>query len=608
MNYSRVAIAKCTEDVQAKTGSTCPAFTAKLKIFQKAGSASPSSWTLSEITTQSIPCINPTDQTFSNGDQIMVAQTVDETWVVLPTGTSSSSSGHPRFQFVTTGKMTNRAVTVKVLRVQSGAFDPDSMNTLVPGDTLTVYDPFRLWSDVEPKATGWAFLAEAQADDPTTEDIDEEHVLRYEIEECTQPINRLEGKLISCMYPDGETVKVAVALDDAEIGDAYGDIQSSYPNIDYPELDIIEDTAQGSMPTTYKYIECANPYNLDGIQESYCVIKKISNRQSSDPENYEAPKERSATQSGTKQWVVESVEKKFARRVKATHSGGTWTYVDHYDGYWPSINTTAPFVGCSPTITCEDPGDCLEDGAWGYAFFSPRDKQYLVDTTNSALWGEPVDAPLVADASLSNCTLNGSKSSVKVFCPAEDAGSITGGSIPTTTQTVSVAAEISIEDCGRCEWTYMDDQVPCGQSCHWEWDLLDLNWRKVGADCSGQCDCNAPDIPANWQDLPDGSPGPDTPCTVGAGNPDWIQTSFCEGACNCVQPERPPYPEIGTVIGADCTGSSGENKRLCVTTERRSFATIDCGGNGTSTDNLPPAVSCIPIEEDCPDACANPVS
>ena len=115
---ARIAIAKATEDASPAAGGTCQTFDAKLKLFAPAALGS-SSVTLSEITSQTFDVTHVGSNTISQGDEVIVGQTIDERWIVLPS--APGSSNHARFQFVTLQRIVNRQVLVKVLRNPTNA-------------------------------------------------------------------------------------------------------------------------------------------------------------------------------------------------------------------------------------------------------------------------------------------------------------------------------------------------------------------------------------------------------------------------------------------------------------------------------------------------------
>ena len=579
MFLGRLALATAVDEAEARDGEACSVFTATLKLFQKAAASNPSTVALKTITNQTFEVINALGTPVTQGEQVIVGQGVDERWFVLP-------KAHPRFQFVTTGKIANRAVEVKVLRVQNSPpvlGGAQTGQSLQYGDTLTIYDPFNMWSDIEPDATGWAYLAYAQADDATTASINEYHVARYEIEECSLPLNEIEGTLTTCLM-GGMTEGVAEV-------DINGEkIRSAYPNVDEPP-DAELATGTGSL----KEITFQNTWKLDGIEGSKCVLRRITNLQTSDPENYTAPKIRSST---AVEWQIVSVEKKIARHIAVTGVGSNWTATAWYDGFEVENGTG----DCEPEITCDLCDPCMGSSD-GYAFLdtTASSVQYKVYSTKSAFYGPAQDVSMVTDTmNFSGCTLNYYVTPAKVFCKQSPTQSVT--SLPTYTATLSSGSSISIEDCGSCEWTYQFTDCPSGE-CDWTYD--GYSWTADDT-CGTSCQCEESDIPdqnpateAPWQNEDTHT----TNCRESAGA-DWVKTADCSAGCTCTMPSTPSSPEIGEVITANCTGTRSDTDTataLCVTSSLVTVTVLDCAGSGTgSPASAGTSVTCLPITDECP--------
>ena len=387
MFYARIAIATCMEAADPRSGETCPLFNAKLRLFENASAPTPPAehpddLTLTTIDSQHVPVANTTEQAIAVGDEIMVGETIDERWVVVNGG-----AGAPRIQFVTTSKMASQQVAVKVLRVHGAA--PDlSGGVLQFGSTLNVTDPFNLWAEVEPNATGWAYYVAQSADDTETEDVTEPtHPARYEIEECSLPIKELEGTISTCLLKSQGSKDVAVSFSN-------DDIRSSYPNVDKPP----EASESG-------VINAQNTYNLDAIANSRVFIRRVTNLHDSEPEDY-AQGAGSAT---TARWEIYKVQKKIARWAEVRHEGEQWEWSNGptWDGFSPFGDG-----GCPPAITGYST-DCLPvSGTVGVAFYSPENHEYRVVSTHSALLGPPgkysyikgSDSPSNLALSFVNCT------------------------------------------------------------------------------------------------------------------------------------------------------------------------------------------------------------
>ena len=387
MFYARIAIATCMEAADPRSGETCPLFNAKLRLFENASAPTPPAehpddLTLTTIDSQHVPVANTTEQAIAVGDEIMVGETIDERWVVVNGG-----AGAPRIQFVTTSKMASQQVAVKVLRVHGAA--PDlSGGVLQFGSTLNVTDPFNLWAEVEPNATGWAYYVAQSADDTETTEVTEPtHPARYEIEECSLPIKDLEGTIASCLKKTDSSKAVTINF-------TGGDVRSSYPCVDEPP----EASGSGS-------ITADNTYNLDAVSGSKVFIRRKTNLKPSTPEDYSLGSGSATTAS----WEIIRVEKKIARWAQVRHESGQWEWSNGptYDGFSPFGDG-----GCPPTVTGYS-SDCLPvDGTIGIAFYNPEGHEYRVVSTDSALLGAPgkysyvkgSDSPGNKALSFTNCT------------------------------------------------------------------------------------------------------------------------------------------------------------------------------------------------------------
>ena len=556
MFLGRIARARVVEQTAGRSKNTeneleCNVFTAKLKLFEKAPTASPSTLVLSEITAQNFEIINTNATPLVAGEQVIVVQGPDERWFTL-------QKPLPRFQFVTTGKIVDRAVQVKVLRAVN---EPPNLNTpgetLRYGDTITIYDPFNLWSDIESGATGWSYLAHQQEDDTNTSDINEQHVARYEIEECSLPINEIYGVLQDC-HPGGKSEGIALVDMDVEA------IRSSYPNVDHPpEINEPESASGGQVEVTFK-----NPHHIDGIAGSGCVLRRVTNLQASDPENYTAPTPRSSTQV---EWELVKTSKKIARHIQVSYggSGGSnWSAVNYYDGFDP---TTAPSPDgsslCNITINCplcECPALRDEEGDSGYAFLDTTAAtiQYYVYSTKSSFFPLPKKHKILAtpiesggssdpliEFGASDCQLTYKETVAHLLCYEDP----TNGNAPIPTVNSEVVScegsSFAIESCvGSCVWTWSDP--------------ID-DWEKT------------------------------TPCS----DPNGL-------GCDCPKPERPANPQQGQTAQSDCTGQS----QLCLTLATSTIRHIGCTqptDTGTCTE------FCIPVGDgggghahECPDPCS----
>ena len=284
--------------------------------------------------------------------------------------------------------------------------------------------------------------------------------------------------------------------------------------------------------------------------------------------------------------------------------GSSWYALEHYDGF--PVDGTGD---CEPEITCDLCDPCMPFTE-GYAFLDTiaASVKYKVYATESAFYGPAQTVSLVTDSmEFAGCTLNYQVRQARAFCVGFPTPAITN--LPTYTATLSSGSSISIEDCGSCTWTwkYVGECATGGQ-CHWirtnngAWIL---NEAAGGNECTGDCDCQDVDIPADnngnpWQE----GETYETDCLSNA-TPDWVKTADCTAGCTCTE----PTPSVlGTFIGetktADCTGNRSDTDTptaLCVTSSLVNVTVLDCVGSGTGTPtSVPASVSCLPITEECP--------
>ena len=101
MFYGRFAIAEAKEDVAAQVGPTCTVFTCWLKLFGKSSADPPETVPLREVTGQEVQVINSTGAEISEGDQIVIAQTVDRRWVVVGSVSGGGAGQYIIFEILT---------------------------------------------------------------------------------------------------------------------------------------------------------------------------------------------------------------------------------------------------------------------------------------------------------------------------------------------------------------------------------------------------------------------------------------------------------------------------------------------------------------------------
>lgn len=586
---ARVAFAKAEEDAQARDGDDCFRFLATLRVFQKATAVNPSSVELKTITSQEIHVLNHTDKEITVGQEFLVAETVDERWVVIGSG-----EGAPRFQFLTTGPINNRQVQAKVLRIASKT--PDlSGGFLSVGDTVTLNDPFNLRADIDSNATGWAYLAKAQDDDPDTTEIDEQHVARYEIEDCSLPTNEIRGYLTGCLYRDTVEIEVLVPL--AEYNNPVtGLYRSPYPTVDDPSEELTPLSNHGYSITAY------NDFNMHGIVESEVVIRRVTDRQFSDPENYTTPKAKSHTHT-QERWQIVQVAKPFASFIKVvyTYSGGWQPSGDEdavYDGYWPPENVNPPYVTCEPTITC-DLCECLPTGpddgeVQGYAHFDGLGG-YKVTSTKSAFYGNGETVNIDEILGFSGCNLNFNERPATVFCLGDP--TLRSVSLPVSPVNVVAAPSLYMNNVcdDSCKWEVRERECPDGPDPEWTWDESGQQWVLSNNDACESC--TSGEIRAEYPPTDGEFNGATT--TTRCVELYWRQVGFCydsDCSCGCSPPALTSASAAGDIHTCSCTGTPTGDVQLCFGYSLQTIQVIDCGGSGIP-DPVPQTPICIDTEE-----------
>ena len=605
---SRLALAKATENAGASAGGVCPTFQAKLKLFAPAAVGT-ASVQLSEITGQTFEVTNASTKGITEGQEIIVGQTVDERWIVFPT-----SEAHPRIQFVTTAKIGYGTVTARVLRVHHDAPNLLTGSPLQYGDTVILNDPFNLWQEIEPGATGWAYLAYEQSDlqpdinkvrqtvQGQSEVVNESHVARYEIEECSLPVNELQVQLKSCLTPTmsgGYGVIIG--------NDFTGKLRSSYNNVDRPPAGEWTFTPQSGECDQYIQIAFSNPHDLDGIAGSTAVLRRIQNSlDTSNPENYDTSQN---TTLPPPAWEVVLVSEKVARwaQVRYTQNSagegsGDWEFEEFFDGFDPrDADSNCPFDGpCEPAVSCEF-CECLVDGDQGYAFYSGEFLNYKVVSTNSAFYGQGVKEHIVQKVAFDGCDLNYTRIKARVFC-AEEPYVLTTSIAGEPVQVLAggeLAIHSSAPACSSgCTWTLVEEDCDA-DAMYVVVEGPPKAWEELTA-CAPGCEANTDDLP----DADKFEVGNQVP--VSCKKLVWKQTAGCASFCSCETPAAVTNGTVtgfvkGAVLQTDCESTYPEEGGvfLCWSYTVKTIYTLPCQDEDL-LNPIPGGQSCIPLT-DCPE-------
>ena len=360
------------------------------------------------------------------GNEEYVAVMVGGNPVVL----APASGADPRrwMRFKTTARMIQREVAAEVDLAAGSGLDP--------GDPVTIHDPNSLYPDTEPGAYGFAYYRDASA--------------RWEVETVAQPVNEIRFQFDECLIKtDGQ---ITVTFNPSTAPPGWN--RSDGPNNDIPP----EWTDNGDG--TYDIL-VQNPFKLDTVTDQFGVIRRVTDRAISEPDNLTTPKAGSAT---TQFWELVQVTDQIARFVCATSSNGT-TFA--FNGsFWDGAN---PFENCNPgsgkqptfAVGCLTPCD-VEDGSVFVCSYRPETNDYVPISSNSGVLGDPVTATLsVTPPTLGQCgTITSTVRDAKIF-PCGSTQQNVEGQFPTTTQRVvdsfgATGSEICV--------TFQDIQVfDCGQ-------------------------------------------------------------------------------------------------------------------------------------------------
>lgn len=304
----------------------------------------------------------------------------------------------PKIRFKVTTKMVDRVATATVDHIVGTALHPGTLEPLELGDEVDVHDPQNLWSQVEPGALGWAFWREhpygPDSEDPL-------NVPRWEVEECSLPVDEVRGYLVDCMQKCDQTASVTLldpevastAARPKEVGSQCNSdngpqnqsIRSGYANADLPP-----GITWGSGTAV---VTAQNRHKLDGMKGSSVVLRRVTDRWYSEPDNVASPLAKSDT---VAVWEIVLVERRKARWLKGTWSqSGTHQIDSYWDGDDPedcgTVDVTA--LGATP---------CPLDGEAFIACYDPEADTYYLVATVSAWLGPPETMQVVGQLSQSS--------------------------------------------------------------------------------------------------------------------------------------------------------------------------------------------------------------
>ena len=346
----------------------------------------------------------------------------------------------PRFRFRLKTDFDDTGVaTAYVLDVFGSVTNPDG-SPVELGDILTVHDPRKCFAH----AVGADSLATIQAEsDPffpdggsigyavktlqlkaSPNDPDDEQYPRWEVEQCTQTVQRMKVRIDSLFdatggnttQPTGELGESAKTL----FFTAEDAILSRWPDVDYAPEWI------PSTETDWDWeIQCENPHRFSA-QDGWAIIERVVARSRvEDATNVNTPY--SANVQDAVEWHIIDVENPIARWLQVERlggagggEGGSWRVGGTFaEGENPGTNYRFDDAEPVSAHIRDAPGlitGCLNDGELGWAFWDPNEQYYNVVATDSALLGAPVGISPIIGVDFNGCDLNYTKlQGVKVF-------------------------------------------------------------------------------------------------------------------------------------------------------------------------------------------------
>jgi hypothetical protein len=408
-------------------------------------------------------------------------------------------------RFKTTAKMTSREVQAELTWVADPPENPDTENPYEPGDTVTLSDPRNVFPDVEANATGMAYWADFPDGSGGTDS-------RWEILNCTLPINEVRAKLEACMFKNTLNGQVTVDTSDGRWNMADG------LNVDLPP-------EFGSPSGTEYSITFENDLGFDAVIDEYIYLRRVTNADASEPDNTEVPKAGSSTLA---KWQVVDVDDCIARWLCVEKlSESSWMYLSHWEGK----NQYAPDK-CGTTVDVIDPcfsSQCAPNGTKFTASYNPEENKYVLISSQSALLGAPQTAAIPSGNPVPYCDENGNycftwdTQKVSVFASCEET--------PTPSEPITQCingydfyqcTDLCTYICTYCD-VFATDEIcePCEGVCEWTWDDTAKEWNISNTDdCTPEnpdCGCyDAPDFDGTFEgevaEVPCSAEVPPPPC------------------------------------------------------------------------------------------------
>jgi hypothetical protein len=350
-------------------------------------------------------------------------------WAIDNCATGGTGTQTKRVRFVLENKFNDTGQAL------ANVLDTFGNTGLIRGDQVVVNDPRKLFAhavgysnmNFTPQTVsdfpcggsiGYAVWTEApDTDPPSTADYP-----RYEVEQCTQTVDRMKvyvyesGSSTSGQDKSRPTGEMPTNQDMCWLYfNDRNNFASRWPDVDYCES--WQDVTDPEILPIYKYkVLASNPHRFSAKRGSWCIIEKNTTPQRpQDACNDITPY--AGTGDPTPEWVIVEVELPIARWIAVTfdtkvEDQDKWSYASEWAegedpsvAYFPDDVPINDRIRTAPTL---DSG-CLVKDEPGWAFWDPNEQHYNVVVTNSALYGTAVEVKAVATTELADPLLAASE-------------------------------------------------------------------------------------------------------------------------------------------------------------------------------------------------------
>lgn len=352
-----------------------------------------------------------------------------EFWAIDNCATGGEGSQTKRIRFVLENKFNDTGQAL------ANVLDTFGNTGLVRGDQVVVNDPRKLFAhaigysnmNFTPAAIsdfpcggsiGYAvWTEEPNVDPPSTGEYP-----RYEVEQCTQTVERMKVYVYESGSGSGGTAKSRPTGEMPTVNDVCtlyfanaSNFASRWPDVDYCES--WQNVTDPEVPAVYQFkLQATNPHRFSAKRGSWCMIEKVTTPQR--PENAcNDITPYAGTPDPPVLWQITEVELPIARWIAVSYKtkengvdkwefGGDFAEgEDPTVGYFPDDVVFEDRIQTAPTLQA----GCLIEGEMGWAFWDPNDQMYNVVVTNSSLYGTAVEVKAVATTELADPLLAASE-------------------------------------------------------------------------------------------------------------------------------------------------------------------------------------------------------